>query len=151
MARPLEPAWRLLHSVVLRQLHRARCRLHGAHHADVPFTPKKTAPRDIVREVRKRLQARLEYEYARACHAATYTRVRGAMASFHSHWVATGFAVLRKGGPRLTLFTTRPACQPAPPGAPVRRRWCAWGGACGAAARVAGRSWESAAGERVHR
>ena len=37
------------------------------------------------------------------------------MASFHSHWVATGFAVLRKGGPRLTLFTTRPACQPAPP------------------------------------
>ena len=66
----LEPAWRLTHAVTLRQIHQARCRSHNATHAKTPYEPKRATARHVLRDVKRRVQQRLEYEYARAAHAA---------------------------------------------------------------------------------
>ena len=42
----LEPAWRLLHSVTLLQLHRARTRLHMAYHAHPRHDARRAEPKD---------------------------------------------------------------------------------------------------------
>ena len=99
--RNLEPAWRLLHSVTLLQLHRARCRVHAAVHAATPYPPKSATVADILREIRRRVTERVLFEHARAKHAAEYERCAGAMAAFQRHWISTGVATLGRHGPRL--------------------------------------------------
>ena len=39
---------------------------------------------------------------------------KSAWAKFHGHWIATGIASIRKGGPRLNLLSPPPPAQPLP-------------------------------------
>jgi hypothetical protein len=114
-----EPAWRLLHAVTLLLLYQARNRVHMAHHAKHgPHDAKRATPRHILRAVKQRVAARVQYEHDRALHASRegprLTGRTSAWASFHSHWIATGIANLRKGGPRLNLLSPKPPAQPLP-------------------------------------
>ena len=115
-AEALEPAWRLLHSVVLRQLHRARCRIHSAHHAPTPHEPKRATPRHVLREAKKRMQHELENQHTKAKRLAGYGRRPGVMSDFQAHWITTGVATVRKHGPRLNIFSTPPPTRPPAPG-----------------------------------
>ena len=111
-----EPAWRLLHAVTLLQIYKARTRVHMAHHAEHgPHDAKRATPKHIVRAVKQRVTARVQYEHDRALHASREQPApsahRSAWAKFIGHWVATGIASIRKGGPRLNLLSPPP---PAP-------------------------------------
>ena len=44
-----EPAWRLLHSAALLQVHRARTRLQMAYHAQPRYVARRATPKDILR------------------------------------------------------------------------------------------------------
>ena len=130
--RDLEPAWRLLHSVVLLQVHRARCAAHAAYHA-VPRRdpPKNAAPKAILAAIKHRFQQRLSHEHMRAVHTA-------GRATFQRHWVSTGVATDRGRGPRANLFVALPTtAHPAPgvhlrvaaafvPGTPRRQPAAGW-------------------------
>ena len=125
-------AWRLLHSVVLLQIHRARCAAHTAYHA-VPRrdTPKNAAPKAILAAVKHRFQQRLDHEHTKAAHA--HDRAR-----FQRFWISTGVATDRGRGPRANLFAALPAAaHPAPgvhiqvaaaylPGTPHRQPAAGW-------------------------
>ena len=100
-----EPAWRLLHSVTLLQLYRARCRSHAAYHGKERSSPKKADARAVLTQVRRRMQDRLEFEHRKAVNAEGIAGRRGARALFHAQWVNTGVATMRKQGPRLHIFT----------------------------------------------
>ena len=100
-----EPAWRLLHSVTLLQLYRARCRSHAAYHGKEGSSPKKADARAVLTQVRRRMQDRLEFEHRKAVNAEGIAGRRGARALFHTQWVNTGVATMRKQGPRLHIFT----------------------------------------------
>jgi len=111
-----EPAWRLLHAVTLLQSEKARTRVHMAHHAEHgPHDAKRATPKHIVRAVKQRVTARVQYEHDRALHASREQPApsahKSAWAKFIGHWVATGIASIRKGGPRLNLLSPPP---PAP-------------------------------------
>ena len=114
MAEALEPAWRLLHSVALRQIHGARNRIHAAYHAKTPREPKRATSRHVLREIKLRMQTRIEYEHARAEHRAIYGRSQGARAQFQRLWVLTGVADMQKAGPRLNILRARGAEGVAP-------------------------------------
>ena len=114
-----EPAWRLLHAVTLLQIYKARTRVHMAHHADHgPHDAKRATPKHILRAVKQRVAARVQYEHDRALHASREqpkpSTHKSAWAKFHSHWIATGIAGIRKGGPRLNLLSPPPPAQPLP-------------------------------------
>jgi len=114
-----EPAWRLLHAVTLLQIYKARTRVHMAHHADHgPHDAKRATPKHILRAVKQRVAARVQYEHDRALHASREqpkpSTHKSAWAKFHSHWIATGIASIRKGGPRLNLLSPPPPAQPLP-------------------------------------
>jgi hypothetical protein len=100
-----EPAWRLLHSVTLLQLYRARCRSHAAYHAKEGSSPKKADAGAVLTQVRRRMQDRLEFEHRKAVNAEGIAGRRGARALFHTQWVITGVATMRKQGPCLHIFT----------------------------------------------
>ena len=90
-----------------------------AHHAkNGPHDAKRATPRHILRAIKQRVAARVQYEHDRALHASREgPRPAGhasAWARFHSHWIATGIANLRKGGPRLNLLSPKPPAQPPP-------------------------------------
>ena len=104
----LEPAWRLLHSVTLLQIHRARTRLYMAHHAQPQHDARRTAPRDILRAIKQRVADRLRFEHDKVKHATTHARDPKAWSRFHKAWLATGVASLRKGVVLLNIFTTPP-------------------------------------------
>jgi hypothetical protein len=114
-----EPAWRLLHAVTLLQIYKARTRVHMAHHAEHgPHDAKRATPKHILRAVKQRVATRVQYEHDRALHASREqprpSPHRSAWAKFISHWVATGIASIRKGGPRLNLLSPPPPTQPLP-------------------------------------
>ena len=114
-----EPAWRLLHAATLLQLHKARTRVHLAHHAEHgPHDAKHATPKHILRAVKQRVAARVQYEHDRALHASREqpkpSANKSAWAAFHGHWIATGIAGIRKGGPRLNLLSPPPPAQPLP-------------------------------------
>ena len=114
-----EPAWRLLHAVTLLQIYKARTRVHMAHHAEHgPHDAKRATPRHILRAVKQRVAARVQYEHDRALHASREqpkpSIQKSAWAKFHVHWIATGIASIRKGGPRLNLLSPPPPAQPLP-------------------------------------
>ena len=104
----LEAPWRVLHSVTLLQIYRARCRVHAAFHAAARAQANTAEPRHILRETRRRVQQRLTYEHDRANYAATHGQQQSARSDFHNTWVGTGFAVMTKHGPRLALFSQAP-------------------------------------------
>ena len=111
-----EPAWRLLHAVTLLQIYKARTRVHMAYHAEHgPHDAKRATPEHIVRAVKQRVTARVQYEHDRALHASrgqpAPSAHKSAWAKFIGHWVATGVASIRKGGPHLNLLSPPP---PAP-------------------------------------
>ena len=112
----LEPAWRLLHSVTLLQIHKARNRAHTARHAKTPYEPQRVSVKFVLRATKTRVQQRLEYEHAKARHKAMFTTDKGAMAAFQRIWVTTGVATMTKGGPRLNILRPAPQTAPAPPG-----------------------------------
>ena len=115
-----EPAWRLLHAVTLLTLHRARNRVHAAHHDPKGSREaRRTKPKDMLRAIRLRVAQRVQYEHSKATYAArceprAAPRQR-AWHRFHKHWLATGVASLTKGGLRLHLLSAAP---PAPALAP---------------------------------
>ena len=119
-----EAAWRLLHGVVLLQLHRARNRVHAAMHAKTPYEPRRTSAHHVLHEVRRRTQRQLDLIHLRARHAAengaTRQNGRGTMAEFQHHWITSGMATFSKHGPRLALFRQRPGPPAPPPGVHVR-------------------------------
>ena len=87
-----------------------------AHHAEHgPHDAKRATPKHIVRAVKQRVTARVQYEHDRALHASREQPApsahKSAWAKFIGHWVATGIASIRKGGPRLNLLSPPP---PAP-------------------------------------
>ena len=104
----LEPAWRLLHSVTLLQLHRARTRLHMAYHAHPRHDARRAESKDVLRAVKQRVAERVRFEYAKARHAAAYADDQGALRRFRKTWINTGVARECKGVACLTLFNTRP-------------------------------------------
>ena len=113
----LEPAWRLLHSVALLQIHRARCATHTAYH-DVPRRepPKSATPKAILAAVRRRFQQRLDHEHAKAANA-----VQGATrAHFQRHWITTRMATDRGRGPRSNLFAPALVTEQPEPGVCIR-------------------------------
>ena len=123
-----EAAWRLLHGVVLLQLHRARNRVHTALHAKTPYEPKRVSAHHVLHEVRRRTQRQLDLIHLRARHAvesgATHQNGRSTMAEFQHHWITSGMATFSKHGPRLALFRQRPS-PPAPhPSACARGARC---------------------------
>ena len=66
-----EPAWRLLHAVTLLHIYQARNRVHMAHHAkNGPHDAKRATPRHILRAIKQRVAARVQYEHDRALHAS---------------------------------------------------------------------------------
>jgi hypothetical protein len=114
-----EPAWRLLHAVTLLHIYQARNRVHMAHHAKHgPHDAKRATPKHILRAIKQRVAARVQYEHDRALHASREglrpTGHASAWTRFHGHWIATGIANLRKGGPRLNLLSPKPPAQPLP-------------------------------------
>ena len=114
-----EPAWRLLHAVTLLQIYKARTRVHMAHHAEHgPHDAKRATPKHILRAVKQRVAARVQYEHDRALHASREQPrppgQKSAWAKFCSHWLTTGIASIRKGGPRLNLLSPPPPAQPLP-------------------------------------
>ena len=114
-----EPAWRLLHAVTLLQIYKARTRVHMAHHAEHgPHDAKRATPKHILRAVKQRVTARVQYEHDRALHASREqpkpSTHKSAWATFIGHWVATGIASIRKGGPRLNLLSPPPPAQQLP-------------------------------------
>ena len=114
-----EPAWRLLHAVTLLHIYQARNRVHMAHHAkNGPHDAKRATPRHILRAIKQRIATRVQYEHDRAQHTSREgpkpAGRASAWARFHSHWIATGIANLRKGGPRLNLLSPNPPAQPPP-------------------------------------
>ena len=112
----LEPAWRLVHSVALLKLHQARTRAHMAYHAEPQRQPKKTSTRDVMRAVKQRVLQRVEFEYSKAKHAATFSRDPRPLSRFFATWIATGVvAAIHKGQPRLRLFSApQPETLPSP-------------------------------------
>ena len=106
--RALEPAWRLSHSVALLQIHRARTRIHMAHHAQPQREARRAAPRDILRAIKQRVAERLRFEHAKAKHADAHARDHKAWLRFHKAWIATGVATLRKGVLLLNVFSAPP-------------------------------------------
>ena len=117
--RATEPAWRLLHAVALLHIYQARTRVHMAYHAKHgPHDAKRATPRHILRAIKLRVAARVQYEHNRALHASRASpapaRHASAWTKFHGHWIATGIASLGKGGPRLNLLSQKPPAQPLP-------------------------------------
>jgi len=117
--RATEPAWRLLHAVTLLHLYQARNRVHMAHHAKHgPHDAKRATPKHILRAIKQRVAARVQYEHDRALHASRESprpsKHASAWTEFHGHWIATGIANLRKGGPSLNLLSPTPPAQPLP-------------------------------------
>ena len=103
-----EPAWRLLHSAALLQIHRARTRLHMAYHAQPRHDARRAAPKDILRAIKQRVAERVRFEHAKAKHAAAYAGNHEALKRFRRTWVVTGVAVERKGVACLALFSKQP-------------------------------------------
>ena len=110
-----EPAWRLLHSVTLLQIHKARNLASGACHA-IPRRPKpqRAAPKAILKAIQKRFQQRLEHEYAKA------KRQPKQMAHFQKNWILTHMAIMRKSGPRANVLSTPPPTHPVKPGVHIQ-------------------------------
>ena len=113
-----EAAWRLLHSVALLQIHRARGRIHSARHATTPHEPKRVSARHVLQETRRRMQRQIDLLHMQARYAAEKGATRqsgeGAMAEFQRHWITSKAATFSKHGPRLNVF--RPTQHtPAPP------------------------------------
>ena len=111
----LEPAWRLLHAATLLQIHRARCRVHAAFHSKARTQPGGAEAHHVIRAVKKRVQQRIEYEHARARHAADHGHDSRTRAAFHAAWVLTGLAAMTKHGPRLALFQKQQPAEAALP------------------------------------
>jgi hypothetical protein len=93
--------------------------VHMAHHAEHgPHDAKRATPRHILRAIKQRVATRVQYEHNRALHTSRESpapaRHASAWTRFHSHWIATGIASLRKGGPRLNLLSPKPPAQPLP-------------------------------------
>ena len=84
-----------------------------AYHAQPRHDARRATPRDILRAIRQRVAERVRYEHTRANYAATHARDQRAWRRFHSAWVATGVATLRKGATELNIFRT--AHQKEPP------------------------------------
>ena len=103
-----EPAWRLLHSAALLQVHRARTRLHMAYHAQPRHDARRAASKDILRAINQRVAERVRFEHAKAKHAAAYAGDHEALKRFRRTWVVTGVAVERKGVACLALFSKQP-------------------------------------------
>ena len=117
--RATEPAWRLLHAVALLYIYKARDRVHMAHHAKHgPHDARRATPKHILRAIKQRVAECVRYEHDRARHASSEhpkpSKHASAWAKFHGHWIATGIASLRKGGPRLNLFSPKPPAEPLP-------------------------------------
>ena len=90
-----------------------------AHHAKHgPHDAKRATPKHILRAIKQRVAARVQYEHDRALHASREslrpTGHASAWTGFHGHWIATGIANLRKGGPSLNLLSPTPPAQPLP-------------------------------------
>ena len=83
----------------------------------VSSLPTRRAKRQL-RAVKQRVAARVQYEHDRALHTSREqpkpSAHRSAWAKFHGHWIATGIASIRKGGPRLNLLSPPPPAQPLP-------------------------------------
>ena len=114
-----EPAWRLLHAVALLHIYKARNRVHMAHHAKHgPHDARRATPKHILRAIKRRVAECVQYEHDKARHASREgpkpSKHASAWTKFHGHWIATGVASLRKGGPRLNLFSPRPPAEPLP-------------------------------------
>ena len=69
-----------------------------------------------MRAIKLRMLQRVEFEYSKAKHAATFSRDPRPLSRFFSAWVATGIVASISGGqPRLRLFSTpRPETLPSP-------------------------------------
>ena len=96
----------------MRELFLARSRAHAAHHAERAYEPRAVTPRDILRRIKTRLQARVTHEHARAKHAATDLGRSGAMAAFQAQWLTTGLAAATRRGPQLLLLGATPPVRP---------------------------------------
>jgi len=113
----LETPWRLLHSIVLLQIHKARCQVHQAFHATPRREPSRAGTKHVMREVKKRMQQRIEYEHARMQETAASPRAAGVHAHFQKLWVSTGIVTMTKNGPRLAIFGEPPPTAAPSPGA----------------------------------
>ena len=95
-----EAAWRLLHSVVLLQIHRARSRIHSARHATTQHEPRRVSVRHVLQETRRRMQRQIDLLHMKARYAAEKGATRqngeGAMAEFQRHWITSGAATFGK-------------------------------------------------------
>ena len=87
--------------------------MHAAYHATPQHDPKNASPRHIRRAIKRRVQQRVEFEHAKAEHAARHEHSAAPRSSFQHHWIATGVAVHTRHGPRLAILGE------APPRAPL--------------------------------
>ena len=90
--------------------------IRGAEHG--PHDAKRATPKHILRAVKQRVTARVQYEHDRALHASREqpkpSAHKSAWATFIGHWIATGIASIRKGGTRLNLLSPPPPAQQLP-------------------------------------